>query len=32
MNTGTKWIIYLQDLTELAYFKGEIRRCNYTVS
>ncbi len=32
MNTGTKWIIYLQDLTELAYFRGEIRRCNYTVS
>lgn len=32
VNTGTKWIIYLQDLTELAYFKGEIRRCNYTVS
>ena len=32
MNTGTKWIIYLQDLTELAYFKGEIRRCNYSVS
>lgn len=31
-NTGTKWIIYLQDLTELAYFRGEIRRCNYTVS
>lgn len=32
MNTGTKWIIYLQDLTELAYFRGEIRKCNYTVS
>ena len=32
MNTGSKWIIYLQDLTELAYFRGEIRRCNYTVS
>ena len=32
MNTGTKWIIYLQDLTELAYFRGEIRRCNYQVS
>ena len=32
MRTGTKWIIYLQDLTELAYFKGEIRRCNYTVT
>ena len=32
LNTGTKWIIYLQDLTELAYFRGEIRRCNYQVS
>lgn len=30
--TGTKWIIYLQDLTELAYFRGEVRRCNYKVS
>lgn len=25
------WIIYLQDLTELAYFKGDARRCNYYV-
>ena len=24
MNTGTKWLIYLQDLTELAYFRGDI--------
>ena len=32
VNTESKWIIYLQDLTELAYFRGEIRRCNYTVS
>ena len=31
-NTGTKWIIYLQDLTELAYFKGNIRRCSYEIS
>lgn len=30
-NTGTKWLIYLQDLTELAYFKGDIRRCSYEV-
>ena len=28
LNTGTKWLIYLQDLTELAYFKGNIRKCN----
>ena len=31
VNTQTKWIIYLQDLTELAYFKGDIRRCNYEI-
>ena len=29
--TGTKWLIYLQDLTELAYFKGNIRKCNYEI-
>lgn len=29
--TGTKWLIYLQDLTELAYFKGDIRKCNYEI-
>lgn len=32
VNTGTKWLIYLQDLTELAYFKGDIRKCNYEIS
>lgn len=31
-NTGTKWLIYLQDLTELAYFRGDIRKCNYQVN
>jgi hypothetical protein len=30
--TQTKWIIYLQDLTELAYFKGDVRKCNYVIS
>ena len=30
--TGTHWIIYLQDLTELAYFKGDVRKCNYVIS
>ena len=29
--TGTKWLIYLQDLTELAYFKGNIRKCSYEI-
>ena len=32
MNTKTYWIIYLQDLTELSYFHGDVRRCNYTIS
>lgn len=32
LNTDTYWIVYLQDLTELAYFRGTIRRCRYTIS
>lgn len=32
LNTGTKWIVTLQELTELAYFKSSIRRCNYSIS
>ena len=32
VNTGTKWLIYLQDLTELAYFRGDIRKCSYEIS
>ena len=31
VGTGTKWLIYLQDLTELAYFRGDIRKCNYEI-
>lgn len=31
-NTNTKWLIYLQDLTELAYFRGYIRKCSYSIS
>ena len=31
LGTNTNWIIYLQDLTELAYFKGDIRKCNYQI-
>ena len=31
INTGTKWLIYLQELTELAYFRGDIRKCSYEV-
>ena len=32
MNTGTYWLIVLQELTELAYFRGEIRKCSYQIS
>lgn len=31
VNTGSYWLIKLQDLDELAYFRGEIRRCDYTI-
>ena len=31
VNTDSYWLIYLQDKTELAYFRGEIRRCRYTI-
>ena len=31
MGTGTHWLIYLQDLTELAYFRGDIRKCSYQI-
>lgn len=31
VNTNSYWLIYLQDKTELAYFRGEIRRCRYTI-
>jgi hypothetical protein len=27
--TNTYWLIYLQEITEDAYFRGEIRRCRY---
>lgn len=30
--TGTYWIINLQDLDEIAYFRGEIRRCDYQIN
>lgn len=29
--TGTHWIIYTQEITEDAYFRGEIRRCRYKI-
>lgn len=32
LNTNTYWLIYLQDLTELAYFRGDIRKCSYQIN
>ena len=32
LGTKSHWLIYLQDLTELAYFRGDIRRCSYEIS
>ena len=32
VNTDSHWLIYLQDKTELAYFRGEIRRCRYVIN
>ena len=32
LGTGTCWLIYLQDLTELAYFRGDIRKCSYQIT
>ena len=31
VKTGTQWIIYTQEITEDAYFRGEIRRCRYKI-
>lgn len=31
-NTGTYWLIYLQDSTELAYFRGDIRKCSHEIA
>lgn len=32
VDTDTYWLIYLQQMTEVAYFRGEIRRCRYQIS
>ena len=32
IGTDTFWLIYLQDLTELAYFRGDIRKCSHEIS
>lgn len=30
-DTNTDWIVYMQRLEETAYFRAEIRQCNYTL-
>ena len=32
IGTNTYWMIYLQDLEERAYFRGEIRRCDHEIA
>lgn len=32
VGTKTFWIVYLQDLTELAYFRGDIRKCSHEIA
>lgn len=32
VNTGTYWLVEMQRLDELAYFKGEIRKCTYEIA
>lgn len=31
LGTNTYWLIYLQNLTELAYFRADIRKCSYQI-
>lgn len=32
MGTDSYWLIYLEEMTEDAYFRGEIRRCRYKLN
>ena len=32
LDDNTHWMVYLQDLVEIAYFKSEIIRCRYQVT
>ncbi len=32
VDTNTYWLIYLQETTEAAYFRGDIRKCRYQIS
>jgi hypothetical protein len=29
VDTNTHWLVYLQETTEVAYFRGDIRKCRY---
>ena len=31
VGTNSYWLVYLQELTELAYFRGTVRRCTYQI-
>lgn len=31
LGTKSHWIVYLQDMTELAYFRGDIRKCSHEI-
>ena len=32
LGTKTYWLVYLQDLEELAYFRGDVRKCSYEIA
>lgn len=32
IGTNTYWLIYLQELSEIAYFRGSIRKCRYNIT
>jgi hypothetical protein len=32
VGTNSYWLVYLQELTELAYFRGSIRKCTYQIA
>lgn len=31
VGTNSYWLVYLQELTEIAYFRGDIRRCSFEI-
>lgn len=32
VNTGTHWLVYLQEYAELAYFRADVRKCSYQIT